>query len=529
MNTAFREFTFPDELDPDTLGHGLESVGTLHEESPKTYLRDYYDTFDWRVYGAGAAVEICPSGGRGWRTLTLTALSSGEVLAAVPLETSPRFADDLPPGKARERIESMIEMRALMPMARLRTHAKSFRVLNQDQKTVLRLVIERNALETDGAEQPPVIGTLLRVLPVKGYNKALRTALAQIDRLGLRPASFSLPLRAFEGAGLRPGSYSSKLNVHLDPNMRSDQAARKIFLHLLNAMEVNEEGTRKDLDSEFLHDFRVAVRRTRSALSQIKDVLPSDLVERYKADFAWLGQITGPTRDMDVYLLTFDTYRDALPQSLRDDLAPLHQFLEAHQSSEQTALSRALKGKRYRDMKQAWMDLLEHEAVAKGEPPPNAARAIVSVASERIWRMYRRVMKEGRAINDDSPAEELHELRKSCKKLRYLLEFFQSLYDAGSIKALIRALKELQENLGDFQDFEVQASSLRHFSEQMMEEGSVPAPTLMAMGVLAEGLITRQQCAREEFAERFAGFSADDVKSSFRELFASAPDTRVVE
>ena len=38
------------------------------------------------------------------------------------------------------------------------------------------------------------------------------------------------------------------------------------------------------------------------------------------------------------------------------------------------------------------------------------------------------MVKMGTAIDDDSPAEDLHELRKVGKELRYLLEFFASLY-----------------------------------------------------------------------------------------------------
>ena len=67
-----------------------------------------------------------------------------------------------------------------------------------------------------------------------------------------------------------------------------------VLLHLLSAMRANEEGTLRDLDTEFLHDFRVAVRRTRSALSQIKDVLPAEIEERYRAEFGWLDRSPAP-------------------------------------------------------------------------------------------------------------------------------------------------------------------------------------------------------------------------------------------
>ena len=67
------------------------------------------------------------------------------------------------------------------------------------------------------------------------------------------------------------------------------------------------------------------------------------------------------------------------------------------------------------------------------------------------------MVKMGTAIDDDSPAEDLHELRKVGKELRYLLEFFASLYPAEVVKPFVKTLKGLQDQLGRFQDREVQA------------------------------------------------------------------------
>ena len=80
-------------------------------------------------------------------------------------------------------------------------------------------------------------------------------------------------------------------------------------------MKDNEKGIIDDIDSEFLHDFRVAVRRTRSLLGQIRYVLPKRRVTRFKRDFAWLGEVTGPARDMDVYLLSFNDIFQPPPQA----------------------------------------------------------------------------------------------------------------------------------------------------------------------------------------------------------------------
>ena len=113
--------------------------------------------------------------------------------------------------------------------------------------------------------------------------------------------------------------------------MRADIAAKYIYSHLLKAIKDNEQGTIADTDSEFLHDFRVAVRRTRAGLSQLKGVLPDKISATYAEFFSWLGQSTSPTRDLDVYLLNFAHYKSSLPAAIRDDLNPLYDFLLAKQ------------------------------------------------------------------------------------------------------------------------------------------------------------------------------------------------------
>jgi CHAD domain-containing protein len=312
------------------------------------------------------------------------------------------------------------------------------------------------------------------------------------------------------------------LDLHLDPGLKAQAAAKYILLELLRTIEANQAGTLADLDSEFLHDFRVAIRRTRSALSQIKGIFPAQALNGFRREFGWLGQITGPTRDLDVYLLKFDDYRDSLPEDVRDELAPLKAFLGDHQRKAQRDLAKTLKSPRYRTLLQEWRGFLMTPDSPCPELP-NAQRPIGEVANERIWRVYRRALKEGRAIGPETPAEDLHELRKTCKKLRYLMEFFQSLYPAEEIKKLIKALKMLQENLGDFQDLEVQGAQLKHFSQQMMAESQVSAATLLAMGMLVADLMQRQHQAREDFAARFKGFTAADNRALFKKLFAARP------
>ena len=129
------------------------------------------------------------------------------------------------------------------------------------------------------------------------------------------------------------------------------------------------------------------------------------------------------------------------------------------------------------------------------------------------------MVKAGSRIDDSSPPQALHELRKKGKELRYLLELFASLYPACVIKPMVRTLKALQDTLGRFQDREVQAQLIRSLGDDVrtLDDG---AAALMAMGQLVERLEEQQAEARAQFAERFAAFASSRQRALVRETFA---------
>jgi CHAD domain-containing protein len=249
----------------------------------------------------------------------------------------------------------------------------------------------------------------------------------------------------------------------------------------------------------------VAVRRTRSLQRQFKRIYP-DRLQHFRDEFKRLQQVTGDLRDLDVYLLDFDALRDLLPEGLRADLEPLRPVLERRRAKALTMTRRALRSRRTQDALDNWAEFV-HAA-------PTAERSVEDLASHRISRVYRKMVEMGRAIDDDSPAHDLHELRKVGKELRYLLEFFSSLYPADVVKPFIKALKGLQDMLGRFQDREVQATALR----QLAPEVGDPA-TVMAMGVLVERFMQEEATARGEFADRFAAFAGKPQRRTVKDTF----------
>ena len=245
-------------------------------------------------------------------------------------------------------------------------------------------------------------------------------------------------------------------------------------------------------------------------------------IAQLRVEFKWLQEVTGPTRDLDVYLLDFERLRAAAPPAMRSDLDPLLAVMRTWHVAAREQMERDLGSERAQALRGQWSTLLN---VLTGLPEidrPDAARPIVAVAGERIWRVHRRMVKMGRAISEDSEPEEYHELRKQGKELRYLLELFAvPLYDADVVRPLIRALKGLQDVLGVHQDRDVQVITLKRLGEHVAAQPGGPA-ALMAMGALLERLEREAQDARNHFAARFSEFASEAQCKLVDETFKSA-------
>ena len=267
---------------------------------------------------------------------------------------------------------------------------------------------------------------------------------------------------------------------------------------------------------EFLHDLRVAVRRTRTCLGQFKGLWPEATLDRAREFFSWVGQITGPTRDLDVYILNLPEYRQSLPAEVRPHLEPLEILLGKKRQREQRLLRRKLRSLRFRE-EMAWWEQVLRDPGAMSEA---ADTPIGELASGQTLRRFERVLRRGAKARASRP-QSLHDLRIDCKKLRYLLEFFSALYDPGHLKPAVRALKRLQDNLGRFNDFEVQRDALAGWANEMTGDNAPGAEPLLAMGRLLARLDRNQTRELERFSACFREFSAEENRKHFRRMLES--------
>jgi CHAD domain-containing protein len=260
---------------------------------------------------------------------------------------------------------------------------------------------------------------------------------------------------------------------------------------------------------EALHDFRVAVRRSRTALGQLRSALPDGMRTSFRVPLKWIGDVTTPTRDHDVLIETLPALfaaadlaesGDALIRAFRDE-----------READRVALVEALTSPRYETLLAAWESAI---AAVPWHPCPgkHAPTHAAKFAGRRARSLLRRFVREARRLDAESPNEAFHELRKTGKKLRYVIAFFQPVFAEGPIAELLLALKAIQDLLGRFNDLSVQRRLLRpHLTDTL---GGAAATRL------SETMAAEQQALREQFAAVFAELEREDNLAHLRSLLA---------
>jgi len=242
--------------------------------------------------------------------------------------------------------------------------------------------------------------------------------------------------------------------VALDPTMTVEAALQEIgracLAHLLH-----NEAAALAMEPEGVHQMRVAVRRIRSAISAFKKLLSAADRRRVSGELAWLVDILGRARNLDV--LRTDLLQPARSELLHeaaiDDLAAA---LDRERNAAYRRVERAILSKRHA----AGMLRLSHWFEARGwrDRPAKRSTLLISpigeLAPSLLDRRWREVRKRSKRFGRLT-APQRHKLRIAAKKLRYSIELLGSLFDQDDQREFMKPLKRLQDDLGYANDVRV--------------------------------------------------------------------------
>lgn len=434
-----------------------------------------------------------------------------ETIFRQPCPSAWRFWPELADGPVKSHLTDVLNFRAFLDLKTLPMSTGQMVLLDDQGKTHVRAdlhIFARNAPNR-------VIG---QTRPLRGYETSHHLLIDHLQHQGAQLRTINADLYAFLGED-QP-TYQSKPAIPMDPEGPAYDTLNRIISTFLTVARQNEDGIRADYDTEFAHDYRVSLRKIRSALSLFKGVLQPDVTRRLKQQLAEIMKETNGLRDLDVYLLDMNRFFAMVPESLHQGLIVLFQSFRQDRQKAWKKVARMLRSPSYAKTMLRIAEQLDNREL----PPGSKAECpTLDLASELIWQRYRQVCKIARRIDRDTPDEKIHKLRIECKKLRYLMEFFSPLYMAKPLKQQLKSLKILQDNLGHFNDCAVQQRFMHHILQNIPQSRQSGLKLAAGIGALITVLHQSQLRERHLVETNFASFDSNDTRRAFQELFA--PDS----
>ncbi|MEA1905347.1 MAG: hypothetical protein U9N12_00120, partial [Euryarchaeota archaeon] len=206
-------FALLKDQDNQDLIHAISESYRFAQDPPTTAKESYFDSFDWLLHNENLVLIKRDD------TYHLKDLKSSKVAAECPWEHKAvaRFWWDFPDCEIATLLKSCLDVRALLPFLEIKKKSERLHILNEDEKTVLRVHLDEINPKTDSSVQKTIRTITLE--PVRGYLKEFRDFHRFIE--GTRVAEpyenlFNMMLKL---SPRKPGDYTSKMKVALTGDM----------------------------------------------------------------------------------------------------------------------------------------------------------------------------------------------------------------------------------------------------------------------------------------------------------------------
>ena len=246
-------------------------------------------------------------------------------------------------------------------------------------------------------------------------------------------------------------------------------------------------------DPEGVHYLRTTTRRVRTALELFRDLTDREWSDRLAEEFKWLGGLLGEVRDLDVTAGRYRAAADAAGDGAVEAIGPLFEETCARHGAASQSLRESLRGERFERLAGSLAEAVVSIPFNSSAQVP--CREALPPLVKAAWKDLKR---DGRALEDDSPDDNFHEVRKRAKRTRYATEAVRSALDpdqAAAAGRFARRVRQVQDVLGAHQDAVVAADELRR--------SAVAHPDLGRFNFAAGRLFERESRASAACRDQF--------------------------
>jgi triphosphatase len=469
----------------------------------RTLLTVYYDTPDGGLRRRGLALRVRRAGRSFVQTLKDERAGEGALSRRGewewPVSSLEPEPDAVTDPELRERLGALLDG-GLQPVFtnRMQREQRLVEIVDgQGRAALIEVALDRGQLRCDDREAP--VGEIELELVQGGPAALYRLALDLCETAPLRIETESKWARGCRLATGEPPSWHRADRPKLSPGVTVSEALGAILRACLSHWTANHAAAKDGRDPEGVHQLRVALRRLRSTLTLLKQVIPEDDRAWLREETGWLATSLAPARDLDVLATgLLPPVAAARPEG---ELAPLARAVEAARAEAYREVRAALASPRYTRLMLRLGLWLETEGWRAGGADA-LDEPVTRLADRLLARRHRQVLRRGEGLAGLG-AGERHRLRIAVKRLRYAVEFFRGLYPKKRVKPFVEALAALQEDLGHLNDVAVATRLVARLAEAGDREALARTGGLL-VGWHARGLADGEKGLLRDFA-RLAG------------------------
>ncbi len=397
----------------------------------------YFDTADLALTRAGVSLRRRTGGpDEGWHLKTPADERRDEV--RVPL----RRARRQPPAELRRYVLAWARDAPLLPVATVTTR-RTRRYLVSDDGTVLAELADDAVTGTPEGSSAPVTWREWELELVEGDPSLLDAADRLLAKAGAPPHPVQRKILQVLGDRLPPRS-PAKLGL----KRPAGRVVHRRIAEQVAELKLRDSQVRR-VSHEGLHKARIACRRLRAALATYRPLLDREVTDPLRTEVKWLGQSLAEARDATVVR---DRLR-ALIDAERPDVVvgPVRARLDTSMRERGRAgwavAEEALSSERYL----ALLDALD-QLVSVPPWTKKADRPAKDVLRRRVHKDWRRLKRRMAGVAEaEDPGEQLHDVRKDAKRLRYAAEAVEPVWGKHA-RHLAEGAKGLTSHLGVLQD-----------------------------------------------------------------------------
>ena len=213
-----------------------------------------------------------------------------------------------------------------------------------------------------------------------------------------------------------------------------------------------------------IHQLRVHLRKLRSLLNFIKPLIEDKSYQLLNENLKEIAKQLSPVREVDVLLKECNKIAKAQPQ-LTEHYADLFHFLEKSRLNLIKRVSTKKAFSYFEDLIQETEIILDDLSFDLGSVSTDD---LTTFFENRFIHKKEKLEKSFKNMEKDN-YENVHDIRKQAKKIRYVAEVFKKWLPGSTRKELARKAKELQDDLGEYTDAYV---NLQMFKDYKMKTNS---------------------------------------------------------